>query len=216
MSRRQRLSKPLPGSTTHEKILSRAMVVLSEDGFDRFSVQRVLDGAEVSRATLYRHFPDVDGLIEAALVENFRQVVDLYLNIARQLLDDSPDLATFREGVRTLLQNFSSVPAVVRLQRTHTIALTTTRPQLAVAIAEVQEALTDGWEATLQDAQRRGFVRSEIDARVAAVFIQSMTLGRIVDDAAVSHVSNERWAQTFFEFVDKTILAVVAPKKSNA
>jgi AcrR family transcriptional regulator len=208
MSRRQRLSKAQDTGSTYDKILSQAMVVLAEDGFDRFNVQRVLDGAEVSRATLYRYFPDVDGLIETALVENFRQVVDLYLNVVRQVLQESSDLATFRAGAREILMAFSTIPAVVRMQRAHTLALGASRPTLAHAIAQVQETLTDGWATTLQEAQHRGFIRAELDTRALAVFIQSMTLGRIVDDAAMTHISNELWANMFFEFVERTIIVV--------
>jgi AcrR family transcriptional regulator len=207
MSRRQRSSKAPAVRPTYTKILDHAMAVLNEDGFDRFSVQRVLDEAEVSRATLYRHFPDVDALIEAALIEAFRQEVDLYLNIVTGLIEQSSDPTMFRNELRTLIDAFSTLPAVVRLHRTHTIALAATRPQLAAAIATVQETLTDGWDTTLQDAQHRGFVRADLDTRAAAVLIQAMALGRIVDDAATNHLDNQRWAQTFFEIVDRAILA---------
>lgn len=206
MSRRQRSSKAPAVRPTYTRILEHAVAVLNEDGFDRFSVQRVLDNAEVSRATLYRHFPDVDSLIEAALVETFRGVVDLYLGMVRDLVEHSADVQEFRQAVRSFLDTFSTIPATVRLQRTHTIALASTRPQLAGAIAGVQETLTEGWEATFQEAQKRGFLRSDLDTRAAAVIIQSVGLGRIVDDAATTHLSNERWSRAFFDFVDRALL----------
>lgn len=37
--------------------------------------------------------------------------------------------------------------------------------------------------------------------------IQAIALGRIVDDAASTHLGNERWAQSFFEFIDRTMLS---------
>lgn len=181
--------------------------MLDEDGFDRFSVQRVLDGAEVSRATLYRHFPDVDGLIEAALVETFRREVDFYSGRVAELVQSAADIPTFRAELRKLLQTFSSSPPLNRLRRTHTFALASTRPRLAAAIAAVQETLTDGWDATIQEAQRRDLARKDLDSRAAAIIIQSMALGRIVDDAAESHLSNKRWAKTFMEFIDRAVLA---------
>lgn len=52
MSRRQRTRRHEGAHPTYDKILEQATTVLSEDGFDQFNVQRVLDGAEVSRATL--------------------------------------------------------------------------------------------------------------------------------------------------------------------
>jgi AcrR family transcriptional regulator len=205
-SRRQRISKAPAERPTYRKILDQAVVVLLEDGFDRFSVQRVLDGADVSRATLYRYFPDVDALIELALVETFRQEVDRFLSVASALVDRSTDLALFRKEVRQFFDVFSEIPPVIRLRRTHTFALAASRPELATAIAEVQETLTDGWEAVVQDSQRKGFIRDDVDSRAAAVMIQSMALGRIVDDAAQSHVSNKQWADIFFDFVDRTML----------
>jgi AcrR family transcriptional regulator len=205
-SRRQRSTQAPSERPTYKKILDQAVLVLVEDGYDRFSVQRVLDGADVSRATLYRYFPDVDGLIEEALVETFRQEVDRFLSVATDLVEGSTDLDSFRVSLRQFFDLFSTIPPVIRLRRTHTFALAATRPELASAIAVVQETLTDGWTAIVQNAQAKGFVRSDIEARVAAVMIQSMAIGRIVDDAAKSHVSDEQWAQIFFEFINRTML----------
>jgi AcrR family transcriptional regulator len=206
MSRRQRSLRAPAVRPTYTKILDHAMAVLNEDGFDRFSVQRVLDTAEVSRATLYRHFPDVDSLIEAALVENFRGVVDMYLGMVVDMVERSVDVNDFRDAVRSFLATFSAIPPTVRLQRTHTIALASTRPDLAEAIGTVQETLTDGWAAAFHEAQRRGFMRPDLDTRAAAVIIQSMGLGRIVDDAATTQLGNQRWAQAMFELVDLALL----------
>jgi AcrR family transcriptional regulator len=206
MARRQRSSRAPAVRPTYSKILDQAVLVLNEDGFDRFNVQRVLEGAEVSRATLYRHFPDVDSLIETALVHTYRQVVDFYIGAATSLVDNSPDLPSFREAARTFLHNFSMVPSNVRLQRTHTIALGATRPELAAAIAEAQEELTDGWDAAFQKAQQRGLLREDLDTRAAAVMLQAIALGRIVDDAAATHIDNERWARTFYDFIDRTMI----------
>jgi AcrR family transcriptional regulator len=207
MARRQRSSRAPAVRPTYTKILEHAVVVLNEDGFDRFNVQRVLERADVSRATLYRHFPDVDSLIEAALVHTFRQVVDFYISAATSLVENSPDVAAFREAVGGFLDNFATIPATVRLQRTHTIALAATRPALAAAIADAQESLTDGWDNAFLIAQQRGLLRADLDTRAAAVMLQAIALGRIVDDAATTQLGNERWAQSFYEFIDRTMVA---------
>lgn len=208
MSRRQRLTKTPEGVSTREKILRCAIAVLAEDGFDRFNVQLVLKEASVSRATLYRHFPDVDGLIEAALVETFRQELDRFQNLANDLVERSTDIESFRDEVRDFFVTFSSIPAVFRLRRTHTFVLASTRPGLAATIAKMQEILTDKWEATIQVAQDKGLFRQELDTRAAAVLLQAVALGRIVDDTSASQISNERWANMYFELVDRTMMVV--------
>jgi AcrR family transcriptional regulator len=205
-SRRQRITKAPAERPTYRKILDTAVAVLYEDGFDRFNVQRVLDEAEVSRATLYRHFPDVDGLIETALVETFRQELDRFQGMAVELVERSTDVTSFRHEVRQFFEVFSSIPAVFRLRRTHTFALASSRPGLAATVAIIQETLTDSWESTIQTAQHKGLIRKDLDSRAAAVMIQSIALGRIVDDTAVSHISNEQWADMFFQLIDRTMI----------
>jgi AcrR family transcriptional regulator len=182
------------------------MVVLTDDGFDQFNVQRVLDGAGVSRATLYNHFTDVDTLIEAALVATFTQETDLYRARLAGIVDDAPDRAAFRDRLHSLIQDFSHLPAAVRLRRTHTIALSATRPQLAASIAELQDQINETWSATIRDAQARGFVRTDLDPHATAVMVLSVTIGRIVDDAARNKLGDKRWAEACFDLLATAML----------
>lgn len=203
MSRRKRLERTPNGAPIREKLLVQAMESLANDGFDRFNVQRVLDGAGVSRATLYRHFPDVDGLIEAAMVEIFRQQVDLNLRAARELVELSTDKEMFRDGIGRLLEALSKTPAQVRILRAHTVVLGTSRPELGIAVATVQESLNDGWEEVVRSAQMRGLVRKDVDPRTVGVLVQSLTIGRIIDEVAVKHMGDTNWAKALFDVLDR-------------
>lgn len=215
MSRRQRVFKSPPVHPTHSRILEEAKIILNEDGFDLFNVQRVLDAANVSRGTLYHHFGDVDTLIEAALVETFRQELDHYLNLLVELIKHSPDSTTFRQTLRPLVQAFSTMPASVRLRRAHTIVLAATRPKLASAIASVQNSVTEAWEVTILELQGRGFVRADLNAHATAVMVQAITLGRIVDDAASNHLTHEQFADSFYQIIDLAILAPETPAETR-
>ena len=203
MSRRKRLERTPNGAPIREKLLVQAMELLANDGFDRFNVQRVLDGAGVSRATLYRHFPDVDGLIEAAMVEVFRQQIDLNLRAARELVELSTDKEMFRDGIGRLLEALSKTPTQVRILRAHTVVLGTSRPELGKAVATVQESLNDGWEEVVRSAQMRGLVRKDVDPRTVGVLVQSLTFGRIIDEVAVKHMGDTNWAKALFDVLDR-------------
>ena len=203
MSRRKRLERTPNGAPIREKVLVQAMELLAKEGFDRFNVQRVLDGAGVSRATLYRHFPDVDGLIEAAMVEIFRQQIDLNLRAARELVELSTDKEMFRDGIGRLLEALSKTPVQVRILRAHTVVLGTSRPELGKAVATVQESLNDGWEEVVRSAQMRGLVRKDVDPRTVGVLVQSLSLGRIIDEVAVKHMGDTNWAKALFDVLDR-------------
>ena len=203
MSRRKRLERTPNGAPIREKVLVQAMELLAKEGFDRFNVQRVLDGAGVSRTTLYRHFPDVDGLIEAAMVEIFRQQIDLNLRAARELVELSTDKEMFRDGIGRLLEALSKTPVQVRILRAHTVVLGTSRPELGKAVATVQESLNDGWEEVVRSAQMRGLVRKDVDPRTVGVLVQSLSLGRIIDEVAVKHMGDTNWAKALFDVLDR-------------
>jgi AcrR family transcriptional regulator len=207
MSRRQGTRRSDGVHPTYTVILEQAKVVLTEDGFDRFNVQRVLDGAGVSRATLYNHFADVDTLIEAALVATFSQETDLYRSRLAGIVGNAPDRAAFKEALRSHVTDFSRLPAIVRLRRTHTIALAATRPNLAASITAIQDQITQTWSDTIREAQARGFVRSDLDPHATAVMVLSLTIGRIVDDAASNRIGDERWASALFDIIDRALLA---------
>lgn len=206
MSRRQRVSRTGDTRSTHEKILKQAVNVINEDGFDMFNVQKVLELAGVSRATLYLHFSDVDDLIEAALVATYAQEIAVNRALLDDLIDKCPDKQSFRNALRDVIDLTSRIPAAVRLRRTHTIALCATRPTLAAAIAKEQDELTAACEHTVREAQRRGFARADLDARVFGEMMQAIPLGRIVGDAGSERISDERWAATYFDILDRAIL----------
>lgn len=207
MYRRQR-SAPADSAThpTRAKILDAAIAVLNEDGFDRFTVQRVLEVAGVSRATLYNHFGDVDSLIEAALVATFDQELRQSVATVAVLIDKASDRSAFREALRQFVGSVARMPAAIRLRRTHTIALTSTRPTLAAAVASVQDEITDAFETLARTVQARGFARPDLDTRAVAVLLQAAGIGRIVDDAATDPIGDERWAAVYFDLLDRVIL----------
>ena len=208
VTRRQRSPRPVAAGVhpTYDKILEQAKAELTEQGFDRFNLQRVLEKAEVSRGTLYHHFPDVDALIEAALLATFAQENFVQRALVAELLERSSDANSFREGLRERLRLLSMLPSNIRLRRAHSIALSVTRPSLAAELAKAQDEITDAWADTVREAQRRGFVRPDVDVRSVAVMVQAISLGRIVDDAASDQVDPERWADLHFDLIDRGVL----------
>ena len=58
---------------TRETLIGAALKVLEEDGEATFSSRAVLAIAGLSAPTLYHHFGSVDGMLDAAIAEAFRQ-----------------------------------------------------------------------------------------------------------------------------------------------
>ncbi|MDG0811155.1 TetR/AcrR family transcriptional regulator [Cohnella rhizosphaerae] len=60
---------------TYDKILAAALKVLEEEGGAQFSTRAVTAIAQVTAPTLYHHFGNADGLLSAAIVEAFKQLL---------------------------------------------------------------------------------------------------------------------------------------------
>ena len=166
----------------------------------------MLDEAEVSRATLYNHFTDVDTLIEAALVETFaRESAQLRTRFG-ELIEQSTDRASFIKALRAYFTLHGKVPTEVRMRRAHTISLSSTRPTLAAAIAVVQDEVTAAWQEAIEELQRRGYLRADLDARTMAVMSQAIPLGRITDDVATEQVGDKRWTAMWIHVVEQSFV----------
>ena len=60
---------------TRDTLLRAALRLLEQDGESRFSTRAVCTEASVTAPTLYHHFGSADGLLSAAVMEGFRQLL---------------------------------------------------------------------------------------------------------------------------------------------
>lgn len=192
---------------TYEKVLNTAITVLSEQGFDRFNVQDVLERAEVSRGTLYHHFKDVDALIEGALAGSFSREVAANRAAARKLIERCKTATEYRREIKRLLVKVAEIPASVRLRRVHTIALCQTRPSLAEAIRAEQDSNNHEWEELVELAQSKGFVRKDVDPRMAATLLQAVGISRVIDEVSTDPLTDQQWAELTFEIYDRMLFS---------
>lgn len=206
MYRRQRATSEEARQPTQTRILNAAVTVMREDGFDRFNIQRVLELADVSRATLYNRFGDVDSLIEAALTELFGHELRQSAETITGLVEAAQNQEDFRHALRELIAGIARLPAEIRFRRTHTLALTASRPNLAGTIARAQDEITDAFESLLRAADARGFTRAGLDHRAVAVMVQAAGVGRIVDEASSEPIGDDRWAAVYFDLIDRLVL----------
>ena len=84
-------------TTVHERLLDATQKLLADKGIRATTMQQVAESAGVSRAWLYRHYPDKPSMIGAAIV----RLTESFWRDARAELDAIPDLAgQLTAGVR--------------------------------------------------------------------------------------------------------------------
>ena len=108
------------------------------------------------------------------------------------------------ENVQALLESWRSAGQPVVLVRHDSI-----KQGSPLAPGQSGNDLKSGIEGAHDlfiEAQNKGWMSENVDARAAAVFVQAYTVGRVVDDIAPDKVDPEAWINLIMDVVDKAIL----------
>lgn len=179
---------------TRERLLATTLALVERMDIAEITGDMVLEQSGISRGSLYYHFADFSDLLEQALVRRFAALVDASVADLARL----PDVATSRDAMlATMRQTVKAVhtPANApnRFFRARIIALAETNPRLMQGLAAEQQRLTDSLAALFVAAQDKGWMHRDFDPAVAAVFVQSYTLGRVIDDVSINRVDPDKW-----------------------
>lgn len=158
---------PLPSAgaaATRERIVVAAHGLIRDVGIRRLSMIEVAGAASLSRAALYKHFPDKQSLVDAVLVRNghlIREELDRALAAATTLADKC--LVAVRLGL--------TPPGELRLLDLHDSDPEALAELLTTGAAPFLERATRFWAVHVATAQRAGEVAADLDPAEAAEWI---------------------------------------------
>jgi AcrR family transcriptional regulator len=187
--------------------LIETTVALLEDQFpESIQVDEILEKSGISKGSLYHHFEDLGELLEAAQVARYAVWVDRSIGLITPILSGAKTRDDIINGLRqATLYTQSSEYKATRFQRARTLANSETSIRFQRALGLEQDRLTTALEDLVQEAKNKELFRSDIDSRVVAVFIQSYTLGKIVDDIVPNPMVQEKWD----EFIVNMLVATM-------
>jgi len=126
-------------SSARRQILDAAETLLLERGVEGVSIRNVSEGCGFSAPTIYHHFGDKTGLIDALLEEHFRLVLDVMNAIPR-----GPDAALYLREMACAFVRFSlQNPDYYRLLSTPRLEKADTIPSAEAARELVKHALEE-------------------------------------------------------------------------
>jgi AcrR family transcriptional regulator len=191
---------------TKEKLVHAFLELLKTQSWNDITSEMVLDNSGITKGSLYHHFEDFGELIETVRIRRFSHWVDASIEVLTEVVTNSvtkEQLIAALHEVSVNTQSFSQ--SKNRLERTQTISLTNDNPRFATELAKEQQRLTDALTDIIREAQEKGLITSAIKAKVLAVFIQSYTLGKIVDDINPERVDETEWVKLIDEIVLKVL-----------
>lgn len=153
-----------------QKILDAAARILTENGYEGFTIEAVAASTGVGRPTIYRRWPSKAALAIAALDQGIP-------------LPDTPDTGSLREDLRSFqraLAKRMNLPAyrpVISGLVSHSVA----DPALAAEFAAWSQHRQEDMDAILQRAAGRGELPPDVDAPL----VRDMLLGPLYTRSVV-------------------------------
>lgn len=208
----QTSSGAVRGEQVKLNLLSAAERLLVKHPPRKITTAMILREAGVARGSLYHHFESSTQLLESALLGMFSRQVSLNIEMLRGATTDARDLRSFLTGLQRITR-ISQGPdrRASRFDRVRLIAATQNNETLGKLLAKEQARLTDAITEIFKLAQQKGWIRPDIPAGAAAVFIQSYTLGKIVDDLVPNPVESADWNTLIDLFVERTLISSQEP-----
>lgn len=160
-------------------------------------LESVAERAGASLGSVYHHFGDKDGLIDAARLEQFTRHADEDTAALRAALASIVDYDHLMAALPHLSAAFHTVERRARrARRLSNLAATLARPEYAQRVADVQHRVTHEIADLVEDLKRRGVIGHGADALALATFIQAYTVGRVVADVDREPLDPDRWNHT--------------------
>jgi AcrR family transcriptional regulator len=177
-----------------DALVEATIAILRERGQAGLRIDDLLEKSGVSRGSLYHHFGSRDGLIDAAKLVEFTTMANRDLEALGVLADRAHSRSELQASLLAVAEAAHGIERrFIRLRRTAIIGASATRPRLAEALAEEQQRVTDRFAGYIGVFQDRGLVRQDLDPNVAAVYLQAIVLGRVLDDISARPIDPKAW-----------------------
>jgi AcrR family transcriptional regulator len=197
-------------TTTHPtktRLIETTAELLDNQFPQDIQVDEILEKSGISKGSLYHHFEDLGELLEAGQVFKYAAWVDRSISLIVPVLSGAKNRDDVIEGLRILTKyTQSSEYRATRFYRARTLANSETSDRFRVALGAEQDRLTAALEDLIAEAKNKGLFREHLNNRVIAIFIQSYTLGKIVDDIVPEPISQENWDNFVLEMLINTMV----------
>ena len=172
------------------------MSVIEDTGEGTLRVQKIAESVGVREPSVYHFFKNREELVEAAHIERYRRS---HLEMVRPfqagaaLADNAED---FRRIVKKILSLvYSAEREDIRSTRMSVLGAAQTSPKIAEAIREINFEISSRLAEVFLTAQKKNWIRKEVDPLAAAYWINGQILGRVMAEMDKDRVDLDKWNQ---------------------
>lgn len=192
---------------TKRLLVETAVAMLENKKPSEILAEEVLEVSGVSKGSMYHHFSDLQELVETAQLIRYSKWIDASIEFMTTYVLGANTKEQFVESLRKLTELTQATDRKgARAERARALAACFDNPRMAKAMGEETQRHTDALADIIQEVQNRGLVRAEADAKAVAVFIQSYTLGKMVNDYNPTGVQDDVWVDMITDMAVRTFV----------
>jgi AcrR family transcriptional regulator len=183
------------GKMGNREIMLEAAIELLEGGGEAaVRVDPVVDAASVTKPSLYHYFGDRDGLIVAAQAERYRRSLLYGMEGQREATERCQSREEFMNLVRSWMEAITGPDGEERRRvRVEVLGSAASRPQLRSQTSEMDTIAASELGELLRVAHGRGWVKTEFDLDVAAIWWYGMMNGRYLVEKTQTPLVRREW-----------------------
>lgn len=193
-------------SETRGRLISAVRtLLLSHDPAD-ITTTMVLREANVARNTLYLHFESHAQLLETALLLSFSETVQANVTAFETAITKAKNKSDFMRRVTLIVRESQSrTQRKFRIGRCRLIVHSETNPSFAAVLSGEQNRITADFAKLFDQCRQNGWMKGTVNSSAAAVLVQALTLGKVIDDISGEKLPEDVWLDTFMEIVIKVL-----------
>ena len=193
---------------TKQRLIDVTVELLDEKQPQEIQVDEILETSGISKGSLYHHFTDLQELLEVAFTIRYSRYVDLSISFMTSELMVKTSEELYKGLVRLTELTQDTARAKYRFERARAIALAEGNPRFATMLGEEQARLTAALADIVHDLQNKDLVSKKYSADIVATYIQSYTLGIVINDITSHPIAIEPWREMIndiakFVFLDQ-------------
>ncbi len=194
-------------SAARERLIAAVRRLLLTHDPAAITTTMVLNEAGVARNTLYLHFENHGHLLETALLSSFSDAVQNNLRAFETAIEKSKTKSDFIRRITVILEDSQSRSRrKFRIERCRLIVHAETNEVFAAVMAAEQNKINAEFSRLFEKCRAKGWMKGAIGTSAAAVLIQALTLGKVIDDISGKKLTEDVWLDTYLKIVNTVIL----------
>jgi AcrR family transcriptional regulator len=179
---------------TKQNLIQATSELMDVHAIEEITAAMVLERAGASKSSMYHFFEDFSDLLEETYLVRFGETVRVSIIVIEKIIANSTTKEEFFAALDRLTASTQAREnASLRFRRARKLGRAEKNENFRISLGALQQQLTDSLTLAFEQAQEKGFLNKDFEARTGAVFIQAYTLGRIVDDITETHMNDADW-----------------------